>query len=52
MSLLAGFLLFQQPTVNTGTRLVVETLDAELEPDLQGELEADLVGEVDDGVEC
>lgn len=53
MITLGGFLLFQQPTVNTGTRIVVQLPDAgEVEPDLVGELEADLVGEVEDGVIC
>lgn len=52
MITLGGHLLFQAPTVNTGTRLVIADLDAELEADLVGVLEQPITGEIEDGVEC
>ena len=49
---LGGHLLFQAPTVNTGTRIVVSELEASLEAVVTGELEAAITGTVEDGVEC
>lgn len=52
MITLGGHLLFQAPTVNTGTRLVVDNIAATVEADLVGVLDAPLVGDIDDDVEC
>ena len=52
MNTLAGLLLFSGATINTGARIVISELDAELEADPVGTLEADLVGDVPPEVEC
>jgi len=52
MITLGGYLLFAPATVNTGTRLVIDDLDAEVEADLVGVLEADLVATIEPDVEC
>lgn len=52
MITLGGHLLFQDPTVNTGTRLVIEEPEGVIESPAVGVLESPVVGVIDDDVEC
>ena len=52
MSLVTHLLFNHTPTINTGTRTVLEGLTAELDADVVAVLEDDIVATIEDEVEC